>query len=836
MGFALIIKNIINRIVSFVEGIVYRMEKKGNNVRGYAFGGPRRAMKVALGFIALILASVVAAVLIKDGSLVSVERMLEREVATGVKKPTSLRPNLEGRDIGRFAGGPGPAERSVDCNAIIRSLKVRGALTLQQKADFDQFCRKKLGESMAKLVDLITQKSLPRDVVKTLLEQTPPERADEAVEALSDPDIVEALRTDSGDVVAKRLVDLAKLDKDDLKKVLAAVRQAPPKFKQGVMDAGIKIASGLNPEAKDALLDELVKSRSAQEINNIRDFTELLADADEKEQKILTDSFLRAKTPSNRRALVEAVREIVQIDPSDPVRKKLVDTIEQVSRLPEDQQKKFYKKFGDLARIYRKTEDPKLKAIMSKAIGDSLSLGGLEGIADRVKDVYDISKAGELDLEVAKRAIEGTDETAIARVKAAAIAARRGATKDLKRLMNPETSLNELREYIANNARAGRGDEANVTVGDLKNKISERNELGSEIAAIQSQIDALLGAGVSPSDARVVSLYKRLLDKQQRLASLTKQIREAQAHLHEKMRGIKRRLGSELKSAGFVMPDFDIKLPEGTGTSSAPAGRLSRLAQLEEFWGGGLDDKSREFIRRKKQTGLSFRPGEQAEGSILDDITEDKGEQWYSVAYGAGGQGGLTVSREFEMSRLMHIPGIIRRIPEQGISSSGVGRLVLEFEFLADVANRKTGKIEIPRGSVAICKPSSFDNSTGRLDANCDTVDTGAAKDISVNLILGDPKGVDGLTGRIVDNRGWYLAGVFLTAFSQAIIEGFANTTLSSVEARAEKTAADYVIIGAGGGTQGILQEVASKQIEDWQSADTFWHGFSGMPATVRQK
>jgi hypothetical protein len=223
--------------------------------------------------------------------------------------------------------------------------------------------------------------------------------------------------------------------------------------------------------------------------------------------------------------------------------------------------------------------------------------------------------------------------------------------------------------------------------------------------------------------------------------------------------------------------------------------------------------------------------------SIFDEMIEDAGPGGvaYNNLYGGAAQGGVAATKEFEISRLQRVPGVVRRIPAEGISSNDVGKTIIEFEFLADVASRKTGKIEIPRGSIAICKAKSFDADTGRLSATCDKVDTGASEDLAVNFTLADGAGTDGLPGRVTDSRGWYLAGVFMTAFSQAIIDAFTEVSLGPIQSRAAQSAADILVLGAGTGTRDILQEVATKQIEDWQKAAVFWHGYDGQIATLRQ-
>jgi hypothetical protein len=606
-----------------------------------------------------------------------------------------------------------------------------------------------------------------------------------------------------------------------------------------VLDAAVKLSQIEEPGARKALLTELKKARSPEQIRQLTDFADVIADMSTDEQNAFTEALVNTKTPEGREKLIQAARQIKKIDKDDPVRARLVEAIQEASKLDEDGQKKMYDRLGKVAQVYAETDDPDLKRAMAKELTEFQNdLTGLAKAADRIIDVAAASETGLLDKKTALDIIAGVNDGEYKKIKTVADLVRAGNMDLAKDVMTGKVSLDEADQYLA---QTGRKIDSTVSANDLKILANKKIELQKENAAIQAEIDSLLAAGVSPDDPRIKELYRRMLINDQAVEELTKLIAEGRRQLQDRLSNLRRKLGEEFGAAGFRLPEFDIDLPSFSDDNGAPPPRLSNLRDVPEFWEPGAIDDAQGPGGRKKVKSLRFTTNADANQplsrSIFDEMIEDAGPGGvaYNNLYGGAAQGGVAATKEFEISRLQRVPGVVRRIPAEGISSNDVGKTIIEFEFLADVASRKTGKIEIPRGSIAICKAKSFDADTGRLSATCDKVDTGASEDLAVNFTLADGAGTDGLPGRVTDSRGWYLAGVFMTAFSQAIIDAFTEVSLGPIQSRAAQSAADILVLGAGTGTRDILQEVATKQIEDWQKAAVFWHGYDGQIATLRQ-
>lgn len=838
------IKSLINKLNDFVQGILYRIEKRGDNVRGYALGGPRRVKRFSVFFVLFLLGTIIFAVFVKDGDLTSAEYVVNREVAPGTKRPTTINPNLSGRDVGRFGDTRGSYTSGVDCDRILRNLRIRGTLTAVEKNNFDKECRDKVGQELSELIDKISSDLIPKQIVGQILDSANQGNAGKILRALENPELIKSLATDSGSLVAARLVDFGELSENEIDQIIQSIKKAPPQFKQKVLDVGLNIAKIKNSDTRRLMLKELDGARSLDAIADIGDFVAVIEGASEEEQEILSRAFAEAKGKDAKRALLRAAKEIVQIDSTDPVREKLISFIEEAGSLPMEERALAFGKVADVAKIYRTTDDPAIRRAISENLLGTASIDEAGGLMDRIIDVAEAGKSGGLDLKTAILAIEGIDDEAVTRVQGAAAAMRNGDSRRARLFLHSDTPLEQIKRYLVENKGRNRSDGGDVSKSDLTMKMGEKRKTEAEISDIKAQIKELLRGGAAPGDPRILMLYERLINAERKIGDLDEVIADIRSRLYERLSGLKRRYGEAFADSGFVLPEFKVNLPSDDDSDSRPPPRLSNLRDVKEFWNAGrlLVGLDQELLQRKRVRSIRFGSNEDQSRSILDDTTKDlRGKLgddgvWYSASYGPAGSGGVTVAKEFEISRLTRIPGIIKRVPSAGIPSSRAAKTKLEFQFLASVANRKTGLIEIPEGSVAICQVKSFNNGTGRLEADCNAVDTGGKDDITVNLTLADPTGTDGLSGQIVDNRGWHLAGIFLTAFSQSVLEGFSQAVVSPFEDKAEAAASDYIVLGAASGTQGILQEVASKQIQSWQNADVFWIGYDGMLATIRQK
>ena len=845
-------KKIFDKISKFVAALLYRWERKNDNPHGYAMGGPKKMRAKLIIFVSLILGLAFATIFIKKGFYTSVEQNLDRETSPGAKLPTDLTTGIDKTDLQRLEGKSHDISSRVDCDRILANLRIRGTLSEREKIDFDRSCRDRVGKAMAEIIDKVLSGEVPKSVASEIMQTVTPKNADAVLNALNNEEVKKALRTDAGGVIARNIGNMGNLSDQQLSDAVKMIRAAPPQFRENLIDAVKSAAQLESPEAREALLHAVGKARSAEELKDVQSFAETIAKAKPDEQKVFAVAYEKAPDQDTRRALARSASEIVQLAQDDPVRAKLVGMVKQVSDLPPEQQKNAYNKIADVANAYRTTNDPDVKRGIGEAIMAAQSPNELVGLAKRLENLKDAEKAGPIEKDMRLAVIAGHDDEAVGKVRAAGELVRSGDMESAKKALSGKLEEDELQRILkkadddsknpfgANGTAPGADKpKEEISAQHLKDLEAEKINLGNKKKTLEAQILEYQRQGLEPGDSRMVDLYRELGATTDRLKTLSDSLVDVRYKLRQKLLDLKSRTKSEFEAAGIAMPDIDIKIPDDVVAHQAPEERLSNLRDVGEFWSS--EDGSYKKRRRKYAKfnfvdvgGLGGDAGNTGD-SILSKATKRGGDSWMMGAPGQGSQGGANTAAEFEMSRTLHIPGVIRRIPDGGISSKKVGTITVLFEFMGPVINRKTGRVEINVGDVAICKLKDFENDTGRLNAGCNLVDTGSRDDIRVNFSLGDAQGADGVPGEIVDNRGWYLAGAFLTAFSASVIDGYSQQVLAPVQQKAAKAATDFVVIGGGSGATSVLQQIAQKQVEEWQNGTTYWIGYDGMLATIRQ-
>lgn len=834
-----ILRKMLNWLQGLLSAVFLRMEKKNDNLRGFAFGGPKSSKRLALIFGGFVVAALMAAALVKRGAFTSVVSVIDRENAPGAKLPTEMNNSFDRNDLFRAQGEISQADPLVDCEAIIRNLRTRGSLTEKEKIDFDRGCRDQLNPSIAKIIDKIIQGEIPASAVADIVANLNDKTADNILKALDSDDVKRALRGEGSEAIAKNLSDLGKLSSSDMAKAVHAITNASPQFRDDVVE-GVRSIAQLDPDARSILLNTLDKARSADEVKGIRDFADVIKAADADEQKVFANAFDKAPDIDTRKAIQKAATEIIQIPKDDPVRAKLVEMVKKASELPPEKQKDAFNKLANVANVYRTTDDPDAK----RAIGDAiLAANGIEDImalSDRLDDLKTAKEAGQIGKEVELEVIAGRDAESLAQIRAAAELVRSGDKELAAKVLNGGVQQDKIAELLRRaDSRKNDPFRATPKLADdvskdkLESLVKDRQKLRQEKNNLEQKAKEYLRMGLTPGDSRLLGVFKDLARTDDALASLDEMISDVRGRLMQKLKDLKARTSSEYAAAGVALPDFEISLPDDAAERGAPEERLTNLADIKEFWSydDGLYKKNnRKYFRFNVPSGLDSTKDK----SILSAVKGGE-TSWYASAPGAGGSGNTQVATEFEMSRTFVVPGILHRIPDTCIPSTKASTYTILFEFLIPVANRKTGRIEIPVGSVAICKVKDFENETGRMNAQCNAVDVGGREDIKVNLVIGDAAGADGVLGVVKDNRGWQLAGIFLTAFSAAILDGVTNQFVSPYEQKAQRAAQDYLVIGAGGGASNILRDVAQKQIEDWSKSATWWCGFDGMLSSAKQ-
>lgn len=834
-----LLKKLLGKIQQLIAAYFHRLEKNGDNVRGYALGGPRQARRLAAVFTLFVIGLLVATVMIKRGVFTSVESVIDRETAPGTKLPTDVSGSFDRNDLYRFELNNAQNETGVDCDLILKNLKLRGILTQKEKIDFDRACRDKLGDGVSSIVDKIVAGEIPSSVVADVLDTVTNQNAADVLRALDSDDVRNALRGDSKDLIARNLSDLGRLSSGDLKKAVAAVTNAPPQFREDVIDSVKSIAKLESPEARASLLNTLGAARSKDEVKGIRDFADTLGSATGDEQKILARAFEKAPDMDARRALQRAAREIVQIPRDDPVRGKLVTAIKDISELPPEKQKDAYNKIADVANLYRTTDDPDLKSALASAILAGENPDDILALADRLDNMKAVDSKIPLEKELKLAAITGADREVLDKLSAAAVLANEGKNEEATRALSGDIPAKDLagiikmREQRKNDPfkEADRPEDRDISKFKLDSLIVERDSLRKEKKKLENQVSNYLRAGIPLSDVKLLGTMKELAKVDDLISTLDTTISDVRARLISRINDLRKRTEADYAAAGVAIPDYKIEIPSEVLADNTPSERLTDLVNTREFW----DYEGAKDISKSKKY-FSFNTPEGSNKSLLESARGPGETTWYVSGPAAGTSGSNAGAAEFEMSRTLVVPGIVRRIPEECIPSNKAGTYTLLFEFLTSVANRKTGRMEIPAGSVAICKVKDFDNDSGRLNAQCSAVDVGGSTDLKVNLALGDADGADGLLGIVKDNRGWQLAGVFLTAFSAAILDGISFQFVRPIEQKAERQAQDFLVVGTSGGASNILRDVAQRQIERWSRASTWWCSYNGALASVKQQ
>lgn len=175
--------------------------------------------------------------------------------------------------------------------------------------------------------------------------------------------------------------------------------------------------------------------------------------------------------------------------------------------------------------------------------------------------------------------------------------------------------------------------------------------------------------------------------------------------------------------------------------------------------------------------------------------------------------------KDFELTPDMKIPAIIDS--PITISSNQKGQ-IFRVKIVANIHNPRTGKLMIPKGSIAIANAGSFDNDTGVMNVNISKVSIGSGKTIDVNFTLGSADGSIGLKGEVYDTSGKYLAGTFIAAFSAGAINFFSQEIIQPFQQ--SKLTSDALLGAAGNGSAEVMTKVAEMYAQKLQSAPTiFW-------------
>lgn len=845
-----LVTKLLSWISNVINAIWYRINKKRTDVRGNGpFGDSKSTRTKAYAFAATILLLALVAVFIKKGLLTSVNDHFDRETAPGAKLPTTIAGSVNKNDLLQAEMKGLDGSQRVDCAKLIANLKSRGEMIGPDRHNFDSQCRGFLSQDMLAIIDKILNKEIPPNAVADVMENTTEENAKDVNSALANENVRESLKGDGSETLAKELGVIGKLSNSEISSVVDKVKNSPPQFRSDIVSAVKATVKLEDPEARSAMIKSINAAKSKEELQENTIFAETLAKATSPdEQKTLAEAFEKAPGIEVKKALSKAAQEVVLLDkPEDAaIRNKLVNNIKETSNLPPDQQKDAYNNIASVAKTYRTTSDPELKKAIGDAIMESRGPEEMAGLSDRVKMIAVVKQVTPIEKDDEVAVVVNKDPETLEKIKAAFALASSGDRESAKKAMKGELTQPEMAAAAQKAASSAKEPfkgneekakiESDVNLPNIEEAVKEERKFAQKKKNAEQKLLQYLKAGIEPGDSKMVEVYKEISESDREVNLLSERIGTMKIALRKKISSLRDKAKLDFAEAGIAFPEMDIKIPEGDIKANTPEERFTNLPELKEFWsseeGGSNKNKSKYF---KFSTG-GMGGGEQG-ASLLGKATKGLGtrDTWYSNGFTSGAGTTNNTNYEFEMSRLTEIKGYLRHVPAECVASKQASSTFLQFVFIDSVANRKTGKIEIPSGSVALCKIKNFENDTGRLYATCNTVDIGGKSDIKVNLELASANGSDGVLGQIRDERGWELAGIFLTAFTASALDGVTAQFVSPYESKAKKAASDYLIAGASGGGAAILQDVATKQIDKWSTANTFWCSYDGALAIIKQ-
>ena len=1038
-----IIKGIFKKIQFVVNAYLTRLDKKNNDVSGYILKGPQNVKRLFIFLISLFFIGLLLAIFYKEGYMNDAQSILDRETSPGSKISSDTSINKEtqifANDKKNIKAEP------FNCDALVASLQKNGRFSIQEKIDYEKYCKNNFSEDFIKLIDNLLVNDVKPETVKSILAKASPANVENINKALENKKLIESLSSQNGDVLSKELPNIANLSEDEMTKAIEIINQTPAQYRDDMIKTVGKVGAIESEEARGNVIGSLEASRSPEDIRETSEFLDVIGKASPDEQKVFSNVFKSASTPEEKNAIKNATKEIVSLDGNDPLRKVGLNKLKEAESILPEERKKVYDSIPNIVEEYKEI-DPSSKEAIVETLKQAKNPDDVASLTKRLDDYTSIKdKLDEpLDSQKLNKYIKGVDKSFVDKVNAAVKLDKCNEIEVMKKLLAGDLSTQEIRKKLENcdveisnnnsienslfDTTSSASNAGNSSSSTTRNKMARKvtqekiNEMEKEKAKLEDdknklekKLEDFVRVGLPLSDPAVKPLINEISIKDNRLSAIDKEINESRIRLKQTVEDIKKRMQSELGDIGVTYSNLEIKLKEEDVKKIQPAERLKNIKDFEEFYNGSDNSYDRKMVsslkfsypkrknitkqeviglinelsskrakaillksiektnsqteleimasivdtsmksdnveqyviahstvlfrnsdsfinksyeeksvlneafrsvvsldakeeirdelfrkiyhsnsfdevfrtemymvlpnilehynkRNKSQKEEIFKfikesknpqdlvelsekldelypvefkrkkekPSEIAvnknSNSILDNEVRKIASNWVVPTSNIAVTGGnMNSDNEVQISRTMVIPGILKRLPDTGISSKNMEVQFL-FEFGISVANRKTGKIAIPKGSIALCKSKQIDEDSGRMNAECDTVDVGGKEDLKVSLTLSDANGADGVLGLIIDHKGWKLAGIFLTAFSAAILEGVSAQYIEPIESKAQKGASDYLKFGVMNASSAIMQELAQKQIDKWSNLPVYWVGYDGMLATVKQK
>ena len=219
-------------------------------------------------------------------------------------------------------------------------------------------------------------------------------------------------------------------------------------------------------------------------------------------------------------------------------------------------------------------------------------------------------------------------------------------------------------------------------------------------------------------------------------------------------------------------------------------------------------------------------------GSFLDNSSPINQNTAQSNQNGNQGIGNLVVAenddlKPFKLTPDMAFPGLLMTqilVTDQGASQQ------VKVKILRDIYEPTTGKLAIPKNSIAIGRTGSFDPQTGIMNLTLTQVINGG-KVYDVEFSVGSGDMTPGLSGEVRDTRGKFLAGAFISSFSAGALGAVSQNFIAPFQ---DSELLDESLTGAAlQGTAEIAQQIAELYAGDLQNAARIFYVPANYPVVL---
>lgn len=237
--------------------------------------------------------------------------------------------------------------------------------------------------------------------------------------------------------------------------------------------------------------------------------------------------------------------------------------------------------------------------------------------------------------------------------------------------------------------------------------------------------------------------------------------------------------------------------------------------------------KADEEQKRADNIADLFNPNKELLGNATSLNESVSGRQG-----GGSGMNGLFVSenknlKPFQLSPDMVIPGML--LTEILVSDKG-GSQKVRVKILMDIYDPVSGKLVIPKNSIAFGQSGGFDPDTGTMQLNLAQVAVGAeVMDVEFSVGSGDLS--PGLKGEVRDTRGKLLLGTFITSFTAGAVGAIAQNYIAPFQD--SDLLGDTLTGAALLGASEIAQRIAEMYAGDLQNAPRLFFVPSSVPVVL---